>query len=227
MAVLLLSFASGLPYNLTGFTVQAWLASEGLDIRTIGIFTLVSLPYLFKFLWAPFLDRYLPPILGRRRGWILIYQLCLTVAIGVMGFCSPTKELHVLGAVARSGGHPVRLSGHRDRRVSRGCHSRQRAWTRRSGPIFRLPYGRHVGGRGTGLDCRAPGLAPGFPDGGMPHGGDDAWDDLGAGARSTRPAAAHLGRRRVASAARAAQSKRRMGIRRCWCCFTRWAMPLP
>lgn len=99
-AVLLLSFASGLPYNLTGFTVQAWLASEGLDIKTIGIFTLVSLPYLFKFLWAPFLDRYLPPILGRRRGWILIYQLCLSVAIGFMGFCSPTKDLYVLGAAA-------------------------------------------------------------------------------------------------------------------------------
>ena len=99
-AVLLLSFASGLPYNLTSFTVQAWLASEGLDIRTIGIFTLVTLPYLFKFLWAPFLDRYLPPILGRRRGWILIYQLCLSIAIAFMGFCSPTKDLYVLGVAA-------------------------------------------------------------------------------------------------------------------------------
>src|SRR5271168_4959952 len=99
-AVLLLSFASGLPYNLTGFTVQAWLASEGLDIKTIGIFTLVSVPYLFKFLWAPFLDRYLPPILGRRRGWVLIYQVCLSVAIAFMGFCSPTKELYVLGVAA-------------------------------------------------------------------------------------------------------------------------------
>jgi PAT family beta-lactamase induction signal transducer AmpG len=100
MAVLLLSFASGLPYNLTSFTVQAWLASEGLDIKTIGIFTLVTVPYLFKFLWAPFLDRYLPPILGRRRGWILIYQLCLSIAIAFMGFCSPTKDLYVLGAAA-------------------------------------------------------------------------------------------------------------------------------
>src|SRR5271155_825694 len=100
LAVLVTSFASGLPFNLTGFTVQAWLASEGLDIRTIGIFTLVSLPYLFKFLWAPFLDRYLPPVLGRRRGWILIYQVCLAVAIAVMGLCSPTKELYVLGALA-------------------------------------------------------------------------------------------------------------------------------
>jgi PAT family beta-lactamase induction signal transducer AmpG len=99
-AVLILSFASGLPFNLTGFTVQAWLASAGLDIKTIGIFSLVGLPYLFKFLWAPLLDRYLPPILGRRRGWILIYQVCLTAAIAVMGFCSPTKELYVLGVVA-------------------------------------------------------------------------------------------------------------------------------
>ena len=99
-AVLVMSFASGLPFNLTGFTVQAWLASEGLDIKAIGIFTLVSVPYFFKFLWAPLLDRYLPPILGRRRGWILIYQICLAVAIAAMGFCSPPRELYVLGIFA-------------------------------------------------------------------------------------------------------------------------------
>ncbi|HME41289.1 MAG TPA: MFS transporter [Steroidobacteraceae bacterium] len=99
-AVLLLSFASGLPFNLTGFTLQAWLASSGLDIKTIGIFGLVGLPYIFKFLWAPLLDRYLPPLLGRRRGWILVYQGCLAIAIGAMGFCSPTKAPYVLGMVA-------------------------------------------------------------------------------------------------------------------------------
>src|SRR6202022_4678313 len=99
-AVLLLSFASGLPFNLTGFTLQAWLASAGLDIKTIGIFGFVGFPYILKFLWAPLLDRYLPPLLGRRRGWILVYQVCLAVCIGVMGFCSPTKEPYVLGAVA-------------------------------------------------------------------------------------------------------------------------------
>src|SRR5271154_986076 len=96
-AVLVMSFASGLPFNLTGFTVQAWLASQGLDIKANDIFTLVSVTYFFKFLWAPLLDCYLPPLLGRRRGWILIYQVCLAVAIAVMGFCSPTKELYVLG----------------------------------------------------------------------------------------------------------------------------------
>jgi PAT family beta-lactamase induction signal transducer AmpG len=99
-AVLFLSFASGLPFNLTNFTLQAWLASAGLSIKAIGIFSLVALPYNIKFLWAPILDRYLPPILGRRRGWILIFQACLAICIGVMGFCSPTKEPYVLGAIA-------------------------------------------------------------------------------------------------------------------------------
>ncbi len=99
-AVLLLSFASGLPFNLTGFTLQAWLATAGLDIKTIGIFGLVGFPYVLKFLWAPLLDRYLPPFLGRRRGWILVYQACLAICIGVMGFCSPTQEPYVLGIVA-------------------------------------------------------------------------------------------------------------------------------
>jgi PAT family beta-lactamase induction signal transducer AmpG len=99
-AILLLSFASGLPFNLTGFTLQVWLVEAGLDIKTIGIFGLVGLPYICKFLWAPLLDRYLPPLLGRRRGWILVYQACLAISIGVMGFCSPAKEPYVLGAVA-------------------------------------------------------------------------------------------------------------------------------
>jgi MFS transporter, PAT family, beta-lactamase induction signal transducer AmpG len=99
-AVLLLSFASGLPFNLTGFTLQAWLAHAGLDIKTIGLFSLAAFPYFLKFLWAPLLDRYLPPVLGRRRGWILIYQVCLAVCIGVMGFCSPTKEPYLLAGIA-------------------------------------------------------------------------------------------------------------------------------
>jgi PAT family beta-lactamase induction signal transducer AmpG len=100
VAVLLMSFASGLPFNLSSFALQAWLASEGLNIKTIGIFSLVALPYIFKFLWAPLLDRYLPPLLGRRRGWIVIFQACLAVAIGVMGFSSPTGAPYALAAIA-------------------------------------------------------------------------------------------------------------------------------
>ena len=100
VAILLLGFASGLPYNLTASTMQAWLASVHIDIKTIGAFALVGLPYSFKFLWAPFLDRFLPPLLGRRRGWILIYQLGLAVAIAVMGFASPTEDLYSFATIA-------------------------------------------------------------------------------------------------------------------------------
>ena len=66
--IMLLGFASGLPLALTGGTLQAWMTVEGVDLKTIGIFTLVGLPYTWKFLWAPFMDRYVPPLLGRRRG---------------------------------------------------------------------------------------------------------------------------------------------------------------
>ena len=99
-AILLLGFASGLPLNLTGSTLQAWLASDGIDIKTIGIFSLVSFPYFLKMLWAPLLDRYLPPLLGRRRGWILIYQVALAIAIATMGWSSPQKTPYFLGMIA-------------------------------------------------------------------------------------------------------------------------------
>jgi PAT family beta-lactamase induction signal transducer AmpG len=99
-AILLLGFASGLPLNLTGSTLQAWLASDGIDIKTIGIFSLVSFPYFLKVLWAPLLDRYLPPVLGRRRGWILIYQVALAIAIATMGWSSPQKTPYFLGMIA-------------------------------------------------------------------------------------------------------------------------------
>jgi PAT family beta-lactamase induction signal transducer AmpG len=102
LAVLLMSFASGLPFNLSasGFAFQAWLASENVDLKSIGFYSLVGLPYIFKFLWAPLLDRYLPPLLGRRRGWIVVFQACLAVAIGVMGFNSPTQAPYFLVAIA-------------------------------------------------------------------------------------------------------------------------------
>jgi MFS transporter, PAT family, beta-lactamase induction signal transducer AmpG len=100
LAILLLSVASGLPFNLTGSTLQAWLADAKVDIKTIGIFSLVGTPYIFKFFWAPVLDRYLPPLLGRRRGWILLFQLGLCIAIAVMGTGSPTEDLLTLAVMA-------------------------------------------------------------------------------------------------------------------------------
>ncbi|MDX2253979.1 MAG: AmpG family muropeptide MFS transporter [Pseudanabaenaceae cyanobacterium bins.39] len=80
-SLMLLGFASGLPYALTDDAFRAWLTSAQFDPRTIGWLGLVSLPYSLKFLWSPFVDRFVPPFLGRRRGWILLTQGCLVVAI--------------------------------------------------------------------------------------------------------------------------------------------------
>lgn len=99
-AVLMLSFSSGLPLNLSGSTLQAWLATLNVDIETIGFLSLVSWPYLLKFLWAPLLDRYVPPFLGRRRGWILLFQLGLAGAIAFLGIQSPSDAIYMVGAAA-------------------------------------------------------------------------------------------------------------------------------
>jgi len=96
--VLLLGFSSGLPLALTATTLQAWMKSENVDLTVIGLFSLVGLPYGLKFLWAPVMDRFVPPFLGRRRGWMLISQIALIVTIAAMAFSSPVR-LPVLTAV--------------------------------------------------------------------------------------------------------------------------------
>ena len=95
-----LGFASGLPLALTAGTLQAWLTVAGVDLKTIGIFTLVGLPYTLKFLWAPFMDRLVPPWLGRRRGWMLIAQLAVACGLALMGLIGPGNHPEWLGAVA-------------------------------------------------------------------------------------------------------------------------------
>lgn len=92
IVMLPLGFLSGLPLALTSGTLQAWLTVEGVDLKTIGIFTLVGLPYTLKFLWAPIMDRVVPPWLGRRRGWMVLTQLCVAVALGLMALTNP--KLH-------------------------------------------------------------------------------------------------------------------------------------
>lgn len=98
--ILVLGFASGLPLALTSGTLQAWMTVEGVDLSTIGIFTLVGLPYTWKFLWAPFMDRFVPPFLGRRRGWLIVTQLSLAAGIAAMAFASPKADLAWLAALA-------------------------------------------------------------------------------------------------------------------------------
>jgi len=98
--VCLLGFSSGLPLALTGGTLQAWMTVSGVDLATIGIFTLVGMPYTWKFLWAPLMDRFVPPFLGRRRGWIAILQMLLGLCIAVMGALDPATMPWAIAALA-------------------------------------------------------------------------------------------------------------------------------
>ncbi|NHB97130.1 muropeptide MFS transporter AmpG [Photorhabdus stackebrandtii] len=98
--LLLLGFVSGLPLALTAGTLQAWMTVEDVDLKTIGFFSLAGQAYVFKFLWSPFMDRFAPSFLGRRRGWLLITQLLLIASIAAMGFLQPSQHLWWLAALA-------------------------------------------------------------------------------------------------------------------------------
>ncbi|MCX7121022.1 MAG: MFS transporter [Gammaproteobacteria bacterium] len=89
--ILFLGFSSGLPLGLIGSTLQAWYTVSGVSLVTIGWLTLVGQPYAYKFLWAPFLDRWTPLKYGRRRSWILLMQLALAATFAIMAFSHPAK----------------------------------------------------------------------------------------------------------------------------------------
>ena len=95
-----MGFSGGLPLLLTGSLLQAWMVDVGVDLGTIGLFALVGLPYTLKFVWAPIMDRYSPSLLGRRRGWLFIWQLYLTGAIALLGFSNPSQILYVTALAA-------------------------------------------------------------------------------------------------------------------------------
>ncbi|WP_239651486.1 AmpG family muropeptide MFS transporter [Neosynechococcus sphagnicola] len=95
-ALLLLGFSSGLPLFLTSRTLQAWMTTEQVSLTAVGAFSLVSVPYSLKFLWSPFLDRFTLPLLGRRRGWLVVTQVGLLLAIAAMALQKPTQALQWL-----------------------------------------------------------------------------------------------------------------------------------
>jgi len=100
LSLLGLGFSSGLPLALIGTTLQAWMTSENVDLRIIGIFSLVGLPYTLKVFWAPIMDRFTPPWLGRRRGWITITQVLLAISIVALGLSSPGNMPWVVASLA-------------------------------------------------------------------------------------------------------------------------------
>lgn len=100
VAVTLLGFSSGLPLALSGGTLEAWCAVSGLSLKTIGFIKLAAFAYVFKFLWSPLIDRYWPPLLGRRRGWMLAMQIGLMATLVFMAGLSPESALLTLAGAA-------------------------------------------------------------------------------------------------------------------------------
>lgn len=104
LIVMLLGFSSGLPLALSGSTLTLWMADRGVDVREIGLFALVGLPYTVKFLWAPVVDAFAVPglgaLLGHRRGWLLFSQALLMAAILLLGTLDPVSAPLALAAGA-------------------------------------------------------------------------------------------------------------------------------
>jgi PAT family beta-lactamase induction signal transducer AmpG len=100
LVAFLMGFSGGLPLLLTMGVLQAWMKERGLDLTWIGMITLVQIPYTWKFLWAPFLDRFIPPFLGRRRGWLLMSQIALMASIAGLGYSDPVKNPWMMIAAA-------------------------------------------------------------------------------------------------------------------------------
>jgi PAT family beta-lactamase induction signal transducer AmpG len=100
LMIWVLGFASGLPLALSGTAMQAWLTLDGIDVATIGFLSLVGLPYTFKFLWAPLMDRFEPPWLGRRRGWLVLTQLGLAAVLLAMSGMQPASDVQGFALLA-------------------------------------------------------------------------------------------------------------------------------
>jgi PAT family beta-lactamase induction signal transducer AmpG len=100
LAIMILGAASGFPNQITESVLQAWLKDSGATNTTIGILSYVALPYLLKFLWAPIVDRYPVPLLGRRRGWILLTQLALAATIAMFALQHPEVSLTPIAVCA-------------------------------------------------------------------------------------------------------------------------------
>src|SRR6476659_9057338 len=100
-SVTLLSFSSGLPLGLVWIAIPDWLKKSGVDIRVVGLITLAQAPWTFKFLWSPLMDRYVPPFLGRRRGWAAIAQIALMILVfALAGVGNNPETPWVVGALA-------------------------------------------------------------------------------------------------------------------------------
>lgn len=104
LVMLLLGFSSGLPLQLTGSTLQAWLTESGVSVESIGLFSLVGIAYTWKFVWAPVVDGIAVPglsrLLGHRRAWLILLQLALLAAVAMLTFLDPRTDIAAVAGVA-------------------------------------------------------------------------------------------------------------------------------
>jgi PAT family beta-lactamase induction signal transducer AmpG len=118
LTCMLCGFSSGMPLYVLYQLIPAWLHDQGVDLATIGLFSLVAFPYTWKFVWSPLLDRYSLPFLSRRRGWALVSQLALLVSLAAFAAFDPAENVwtvaYVVGAVAFfSASQDIVLDAHR------------------------------------------------------------------------------------------------------------------
>jgi len=100
LVCIFLGFSSGLPLFILYNLLSAWLKSEGVDLKAIGLFALVGIPYTWKFLWSPAMDRFQLPFLGRRRGWMIVTQIAVMVAVVLMGQFNPKNDIWIVVMLA-------------------------------------------------------------------------------------------------------------------------------
>src|SRR5438132_4111341 len=99
-SVTLQSFASGLPLGLVWIALPAWLTYRGVDIKTVGLFSLAQAPWTFKFLWAPLMDRYSPGFLGRKRSWMIVSQVFLMAGLAALALQGASPRVGLVAAAA-------------------------------------------------------------------------------------------------------------------------------
>lgn len=93
-------FSSGLPLYILVSLLPAWMRSEQVDLKAIGLFALVQFPFNWKFVWSPLMDRYALPALGRRRGWMLLTQILLLASIPAFGLLQPRLDMWTIAYLA-------------------------------------------------------------------------------------------------------------------------------
>ena len=89
-------FTSGLPLYFLINLIPAWLRTENIDLKTIGLMSLIGLPFTWKFIWSPVMDTVHPPFLGRRRGWMLVTQIGLLLTLAAYAFLNPHQHLPII-----------------------------------------------------------------------------------------------------------------------------------